>query len=142
MIINVIFYVFSLFVIVGSLSLITSKNPVKAVISMVITFVFAAGIWLTMQQEYLALLLIVVYVGAVLVMFMFVVMMLDIEIEIKQSKMIVYWPLAVCICIILSLLIAIIQQMLFLVHKCISSITVLDFLAMRCLKMNIYTHLN
>lgn len=106
--VNVIFYVFAALTVLGALLVISAKNPVRAVIAKVFTFFAAAGVWLTMQQEYLALLLIVVYVGAVLVMFLFVVMMLDINIVIKQKKWVLYWPIVILLCACLALLISIV----------------------------------
>lgn len=106
MALNIIFYIFAAMAVLGAFMLITSNNPVRAVISMVFTFVSAAAVWLTAQQEYLALLLIVVYVGAVLVMFMFVVMMLDIDVSIKQARMVGYWPIAIIICVGFAVLIS------------------------------------
>lgn len=104
--VNIIFYVFAALTIIGALCVISAKNPVIAVIAKVFTFIAAAGVWLTMQQVYLALLLIVVYVGAVLVMFLFVVMMLDIEIVKKQRKLVFYWPVIILLCAGLALLIS------------------------------------
>ena len=106
--VNIIFYVFAALTVLGALLVISAKNPVRAVIAKVFTFFAAAGVWLTMQQEYLALLLIVVYVGAVLVMFLFVVMMLDIDIVIKQKKLVFYWPIVILLCACLAVLISII----------------------------------
>ncbi len=97
--VNILFYIFASFAVVSALWLVLSKNPVQAVVALVFTFIASAAVWITMQQEYLALLLIVVYVGAVMVMFLFVVMMLDITLEVKRSRMVVYWPLAVLVCI-------------------------------------------
>lgn len=104
--IDVIFYMFAGFTLLGAVLVISAKNAVHAVIAKVFTFFAAAGIWLTMQQEYLALLLIVVYVGAILVMFLFVVMMVDINATFKQRKLIFYWPIVIVLCISLALLIS------------------------------------
>ena len=97
---------FAALAILGALYVISAKNPVIAVIAKVFTFIAAAGVWLTMQQVYLALLLIVVYVGAVLVMFLFVVMMLDIDIVRKQRKLVFYWPIIILLCAGLAILIS------------------------------------
>ena len=107
MTVNIIFYIFAALTIVGALFVISAKNPVRAVIAKVFTFFAAAGVWLTMQQEYLALLLIVVYVGAVLVMFLFVVMMIDIDIITKQKKLVFYWPVVILLCAALATMISI-----------------------------------
>ena len=107
MTLSIIFYIFSVFTIIGGACIIGIKNPVIAVITKVFTFLFMAVVWLTMQQIYLALLLILVYVGAVLVMFLFVVMMLDIEIAKKQGKFLLYWPVIILFCAGFILLISI-----------------------------------
>jgi NADH-quinone oxidoreductase subunit J len=75
------FYLFSFVLIAASLGVITSRNPVYAALLLVLAFVTAAGIWLLLYAEFLALTLILVYVGAVMVLFLFVVMMLDINFD-------------------------------------------------------------
>ena len=94
MALEIIFYVFASVAIIGALLVVTSSNPVRAVLSKVLTFVAAAGVWMSMQAEYLSLLLIVVYVGAVLVLFLFVIMMLDIKKEASQASYVSYWILS------------------------------------------------
>ncbi|MCF6764300.1 NADH-quinone oxidoreductase subunit J [Thiotrichales bacterium 19S3-7] len=91
MALEIIFYVFAVIAIIGALFVVTSTNPVRAVLSKVLTFVAAAGVWMSMQAEYLSLLLIVVYVGAVLVLFLFVIMMLDIKKETENASYVSYW---------------------------------------------------
>jgi NADH-quinone oxidoreductase subunit J len=76
-----IFYVLSAILVAASLRVITAKNPVHAVLFLVLGFFSAGGLWLLLQAEFLAIVLVVVYVGAVMVLFLFVVMMLDINIE-------------------------------------------------------------
>lgn len=106
MALEIIFYVFAVIALIGALMVVTSSNPVRAVLSKVLTFVAAAGVWMTMQAEYLSLLLIVVYVGAVLVLFLFVIMMLDIKEEEKQASYVSYWILsALALILFASLLI-------------------------------------
>jgi len=61
------------------LRVITARNPMHAVLFLVVTFISAAGIWLLLEAEFLAITLVLVYVGAVMVLFLFVVMMLDIN---------------------------------------------------------------
>ena len=61
--------------------MITARNPVHAALFLVLAFFTAAGIWLLLRAEFLAIALVVVYVGAVMVLFLFVVMMLDINLE-------------------------------------------------------------
>ena len=76
-----IFYFFSSILILASLKVITANNPVYSALSLVLAFFSAAGIWLLLHAEFLAIALVLVYVGAVMVLFLFVVMMLDINLE-------------------------------------------------------------
>jgi NADH-quinone oxidoreductase subunit J len=77
---TVIFYVFAAIMLFAALRVITARNPVHAVLFLVLAFFNAGGLWLTLEAEFLAIALIMVYVGAVMVLFLFVVMMLDIDI--------------------------------------------------------------
>lgn len=90
----VLFYIFAAIVVWGALMVITSKHPVRAVLSLVMTFVGAAAVWMLMQVEFLSLVLIVVYVGAVMVLFLFVVMMINVNDDLLKAKMVRYWPIA------------------------------------------------
>jgi NADH-quinone oxidoreductase subunit J len=76
-----IFYAFAAVLLLSGLRVITARNPVHAALFLVLAFFTAAGIWLLLRAEFLALALVVVYVGAVMVLFLFVVMMLDINLE-------------------------------------------------------------
>jgi NADH-quinone oxidoreductase subunit J len=78
---TVLFYIFATITVVAALRVITARNPVHAVLFLVLAFFNAAGLWLLLQAEFLAIMLVMVYVGAVMVLFLFVVMMLDINIE-------------------------------------------------------------
>ncbi|KUM04182.1 NADH-quinone oxidoreductase subunit J [Chromobacterium subtsugae] len=78
---TVIFYVLSAILIFAALRVVTAKNPVHAVLYLVLAFFTSAGHWLLLEAEFLAITLVLVYVGAVMVLFLFVVMMLDINIE-------------------------------------------------------------
>jgi len=78
---NVLFYIFAIILILSALRVITAKNPVEAVLFLVLSFVTSSCLWLMLNVEFLALTLILVYVGAVMVLFLFVVMMLDIDVE-------------------------------------------------------------
>lgn len=82
---SVIFYLFSAILIASALAVITVKNPVHAVLFLVLTFFTSAAIWLLMEAEFLAITLVLVYVGAVMVLFLFVVMMLDINISVLRE---------------------------------------------------------
>ena len=61
--------------------MITARNPVHAALFLVLAFFTAAGVWMLLQAEFLAIALVLVYVGAVMVLFLFVVMMLDINLD-------------------------------------------------------------
>src|SRR5918999_913142 len=76
-----VFYAFAAVLLVSGLLVITARNPVHGVLFLVLAFFTAAGIWLLLRAEFLAIALVVVYVGAVMVLFLFVVMMLDINLE-------------------------------------------------------------
>ena len=76
-----LFYLFSVVMLVAGLRVITARNPVHAVLYLVLAFFNASGLWFLLQAEFLAIVLLVVYVGAVMVLFLFVVMMLDINVE-------------------------------------------------------------
>lgn len=76
---SIVFYVFAALTVFASVGVITSRNPVHAALFLVLAFCSAAGIWMTLEAEFLAIVLILVYVGAVMVLFLFVVMMLDIN---------------------------------------------------------------
>jgi NADH-quinone oxidoreductase subunit J len=76
---GIVFYVFAALIIFAALRVITARNPVHAVMFLVLAFISSAGIWLLLEAEFLAIALVLVYVGAVMVLFLFVVMMLDIN---------------------------------------------------------------
>lgn len=74
-----LFYMLAATAIISGLMMVSVKNPVKAILWLVLAFLSTAGIWILAQAEFLGLVLILVYVGAVMVLFLFVVMMLDIN---------------------------------------------------------------
>ena len=76
-----VFYALAAVLLLAGLRVITTRNPVHAALYLVLAFFTAAGIWLLLQAEFLAIALVLVYVGAVMVLFLFVVMMLDINLE-------------------------------------------------------------
>ena len=71
----------------AALRVITARNPVHAALLLVLAFFTAAGLWLLLQAEFLAIALVLVYVGAVMVLFLFVVMMLDINIDALREQL-------------------------------------------------------
>ena len=78
---TVFFYLFAAVTVVSALRVITARNPVHSALFLVLTFCSAAGIWLLLRAEFLAITLVLVYVGAVMVLFLFVVMMLDVNLD-------------------------------------------------------------
>ncbi len=80
------FYLFSAITVASGFMVIASRNPVTSVLFLILAFVNAAGLFMLMGAEFLAMILIVVYVGAVAVLFLFVVMMLDVDFaELRQG---------------------------------------------------------
>ena len=75
------FYVFSAVLLFAAFRVITARNPVHAVLYLMLAFSQAAAVWMLLKAEFLAITLVLVYLGAVMVLFLFVVMMLDIRIE-------------------------------------------------------------
>jgi len=83
---EVAFYVLALVSVLAALGVVSAKNPVHSVLFLITVFFSAAGMFVLMGAEFLALLLVVVYVGAVAVLFLFVVMMLDVDfVALKQG---------------------------------------------------------
>jgi NADH-quinone oxidoreductase subunit J len=91
---SVLFYVFSAVMLLAAACVITARNPVHAALFLVLAFFNAAGIWLLLKAEFLAIVLVLVYVGAVMVLFLFVVMMLDINIDRMRKGFWGYLPVA------------------------------------------------
>jgi NADH-quinone oxidoreductase subunit J len=87
------FYVLSAVSIGSALAVVTARNPVHSVLFLILCFFSAAGLFVLLGAEFLAMLLIVVYVGAVAVLFLFVVMMLDVDFVRLRSGFAVYLPL-------------------------------------------------
>ena len=90
---ELIFYAFSLVLVFAAVAVISVRNPVYAVLFLVLAFFSAAAIWLLLEAEFLAIILVVVYVGAVMVLFLFVVMMLDINTSPLREGFIRYLPI-------------------------------------------------
>lgn len=89
-----VFYVLAAILLFAGLRVITTRNPVYAALFLVLAFFTAAGIWLLLEAEFLAIALVLVYVGAVMVLFLFVVMMLDINIDKLREGFWEYLPMA------------------------------------------------
>jgi NADH-quinone oxidoreductase subunit J len=87
------FYLFSFVTIASAVMVITAKNPVHAVLWLILAFFNAAGLFVMLGAEFLAMILVVVYVGAVAVLFLFVVMMLDVDFAALRAGFIKNAPL-------------------------------------------------
>ena len=95
------FYLFALTAIASAVLVITMKNPVHSVLFLILCFFNAAGLFVLLGAEFLAMILVVVYVGAVAVLFLFVVMMLDVDFTELRSGMLNYLPVGGVIGLIL-----------------------------------------
>ena len=93
----ILFYAFAAILIGAALGVILSRNPVHAVMFLVLAFFQSAVLWLLAEAEFLAIVLVLVYVGAVMVLFLFVVMMLDINVERVQGSFTKYAPVGLLI---------------------------------------------
>ncbi len=91
---DIVFYTFAAILLFAALRVITTRNPVVAALHLVLAFFTAAGIWLLLEAEFLAIALVLVYVGAVMVLFLFVVMMLDINLDKLREGFWDYLPMA------------------------------------------------
>jgi len=91
------FYLFSAVLLFAAFRVITARNPVHAVLHLILAFSQAAGIWLLLRAEFLGVALILVYLGAVMVLFLFVVMMLDIRLDALRQGFWRHFPLAALI---------------------------------------------
>jgi len=93
----ILFYSFAVVLVGAALGVIFARNPVHAVMFLVLAFFQSAVLWLLAEAEFLAIVLVLVYVGAVMVLFLFVVMMLDIEVEEVRGGFTRFAPLGVII---------------------------------------------
>jgi len=103
MTIKIIFYLFATILVFSATSVITVRNPVHAVLGLVLAFFSSAAIWLLLQAEFLAVTLVLVYVGAVMVLFLFVVMMLDVNFTHLREGFTSYLPLGLAVGLVILL---------------------------------------
>jgi NADH-quinone oxidoreductase subunit J len=96
-----VFYALAAILVFAALRVITARNPVHAALFLVLSFFTAAGIWLLLEAEFLAITLVLVYVGAVMVLFLFVVMMLDINLDRLRQGFWSYLPVGALIGVLL-----------------------------------------
>ena len=78
---TLIFYFLASIMLFAGLRVITVRNPIHAAMFLVLAFFTAAGLWLMLEAEFLAITLVLVYIGAVMVLFLFVVMMMDLDLK-------------------------------------------------------------
>lgn len=102
------FYVFALVMLFSAFRVITARNPVHAVLYLMLTFSQAAGIWLLLKAEFLGIALVLVYLGAVMVLFLFVVMMLDINIDRLRQGFWKHLPVAALVAVLIALQLALV----------------------------------
>lgn len=100
---QILFYVFAAILVLAAIGVITARNPVHAVLFLVLAFFNSAVLWLLIEAEFLAIVLVLVYVGAVMVLFLFVVMMLDINVERLRAGVTRYAPLGIAVIAIMAL---------------------------------------
>jgi NADH-quinone oxidoreductase subunit J len=97
----IFFYLFAGITVASAVMVIASRNPVHSVLFLILAFVNAAGLFVLMGAEFLAMILIVVYVGAVAVLFLFVVMMLDVDFAALRHGVLSYLPIGGLIGVVL-----------------------------------------
>ena len=97
---EIAFYAFSISTLIGGVFTVVSRNPVHSVLWLILSFISAAGLFVLLGAEFVAMLLIIVYVGAVAVLFLFVVMMLDVDFAELKAEMARYFPLGLLIGVI------------------------------------------
>lgn len=98
-----LFYIFSTVLLIAAFRVITARNPVHAVLFLVLTFFQAAMIWMLLKAEFLAIILVLVYVGAVMVLFLFVVMMMDVNVENLRQGFWKHFPFAAFVGVVIAL---------------------------------------
>ncbi|HHM05795.1 MAG TPA: NADH-quinone oxidoreductase subunit J [Gammaproteobacteria bacterium] len=98
---TLVFYLFSTVLVLSAGAVVTVRNPVFAVLFLVLAFFTSAAIWLLLEAEFLAITLVLVYVGAVMVLFLFVVMMLDINLVPLREGFIRYLPVGGAVAVIM-----------------------------------------
>ena len=97
----IFFYVFSVVTVAAAFMVIASRNPVHSVLFLILAFFNAAGLFILLGAEFLAMILVVVYVGAVAVLFLFVVMMLDVDFTELRQGFLQYLPIGAIVGLIL-----------------------------------------
>jgi len=96
------FYILSATAILSAFMVVAARNPVRAVMFLILTFFSAAGLFVLLGAEFLAMILVIVYVGAVAVLFLFVVMMLDVDFAQLKEGFLSYLPLGGLVALVLA----------------------------------------
>lgn len=96
------FYLFAGVTVASAFMVVTSRNPVHSVLYLILAFVNAAGLFVLLGAEFLAMLLVVVYVGAVAVLFLFVVMMLDVDFATMRAGFVRYAAIGLAFAVALA----------------------------------------
>ena len=96
------FYLFSAVLLFSGFRVVTARNPVHAVLFLMLAFSQAAALWLMLKAEFLGITLVLVYLGAVMVLFLFVVMMLDLNIDVLRKGFWSNFPLAALMGVLVS----------------------------------------
>ncbi|MSP81560.1 MAG: NADH-quinone oxidoreductase subunit J [Alphaproteobacteria bacterium] len=91
------FYLFASVTVASGVAVVTARNPVHSVLFLILAFFNAAGLFVLMGAEFLAMILVIVYVGAVAVLFLFVVMMLDINVTELRQGFLNYLPVGLIV---------------------------------------------
>jgi NADH-quinone oxidoreductase subunit J len=98
---SLFFYLFSAVIVASAVMVVGARNPVHSVLFLILAFFNAAGLFILLGAEFLAMILVVVYVGAVAVLFLFVVMMLDVDfVELRQGFL-NYLPVGLLVAVVL-----------------------------------------
>lgn len=98
---SLVFYFFGAVLVAASAMVVTVRHPVRAALFLVLAFFSAAGLWLLLEAEFLAIALVLVYVGAVMVLFLFVVMMLDVNLVRLREGFGEYLPIGALVAVLL-----------------------------------------
>jgi len=96
------FYLLAAVTVAAGISVVSARNPVHSVLFLILAFFSAAGLFVLLGAEFLAMLLVVVYVGAVAVLFLFVVMMLDVDFAALRQGFAQYMPLGGLVALVLA----------------------------------------
>jgi NADH-quinone oxidoreductase subunit J len=97
----ILFYLFAAVAVASGVMVVTARNPVHSVLFLILAFFNAAGLFVLIGAEFLAMILVIVYVGAVAVLFIFVVMMLDIDFAELAAGMVRYLPIGALVGLVL-----------------------------------------